>query len=70
MIVPLEVTPSTVVVGLLIVAAMAWAVRRITHRGLCDCKDHCGSKTCSHCSAVDRMVEDMEKAAKATKPAK
>ena len=66
MIVPLELTPATVVVGLLIVAAMVWAVRRLTRRGLCDCKDHCGSASCSHCGAVDRMVKDMEQAAKAS----
>lgn len=65
--VPLELTPSTVVVLLLIVVAMVWAVRRITRRGLCDCKDHCGSKACSKCGAADRMVKEMEEAAKSSK---
>ena len=67
MIVPMEITPSTVVLGLLIVAAMVWAVRRITKRGLCDCKDRCGSGSCSSCGAVDRMVKDMERAAKSAR---
>lgn len=67
MIVPLELTPSTAIVGLLVVAAMAWAVRRIVRRGLCDCKDHCGSASCTRCHAVDRMVKEMEKAAKDAK---
>lgn len=64
MLVPIELTPSTVVVALLVIAATVWAVRRITRRGLCDCKGHCGSGSCSKCGAADRMVEDMERAAK------
>lgn len=60
MIIPLEITPATIVVGLLVVAAIVWAVRRIVGRGLCDSEKHCGS-SCGHCSAVNRMVENMEK---------
>lgn len=67
MLVPLELTPSTVVVALLVVVAMVWAVRRIAKRGLCDCKDHCGSGSCSKCGAADRMVKDMERAAKSAR---
>lgn len=57
--VPLEITPATVVLGLVIVALAVLAVRRLFKKGLCDChgdKDHEGgcsgscSGGCSGCS--------------------
>lgn len=65
---PLDINLSTVVV-LLILGVLAFlAVRRIVRRGLCDSGgscDSCGrSGGCSSCSAVDKMLADMERAAK------
>ena len=39
---PLEISPATVVVGLVIVALAALAVRRLVRRGTCDCHGHGG----------------------------
>lgn len=64
----LMLTPGTVVVVAVIVAWAVWAIRRMTHRGLCDCGDHCGDAGCSgchggcSCSAADKMVADLDAA--------
>lgn len=65
---PLDINASTIVV-LLILGVLAFlAVRRIVRRGLCDSGgscDSCGrSGGCSSCGAVDKMLADMERAAK------
>lgn len=71
MLLSLDMTPATVVVGLVVAALAVLAVRRLMKRGICDCHDHCGDKPagggcagCSGCGAVDAMVADMERAAK------
>ncbi|WP_165062376.1 hypothetical protein [Adlercreutzia sp. ZJ154] len=66
----LVITPSTVVLLLVIVACAALAVRRLLRRGMCDCGDSCESKGCAHCAkncepgaecnAVKDMVAKME----------
>lgn len=61
---PLEMTPATVVVVLVIVLGVVLAIRRMAKRGLCDCKgcgDECSCK--GSCSAADRMVAEMKKMA-------
>ncbi|WP_165171993.1 hypothetical protein [Adlercreutzia sp. ZJ242] len=62
----LVLTPGTVVMLAAMAAWAAWAVRRITHRGLCDCGDHCGDAgacssgcSCGGCGAAEKMVADM-----------
>ncbi len=73
----LVMTPGTVVVLVILAAWAVWAVRRMTHRGLCDCGDHCGDgcgkrckpgskRGCSSCSqaSVDKMLSDLEKSSK------
>lgn len=44
-------TPTTVVLLVVILALAALAVHRIVKRGLCDCGDRCGGgcKGCSNC---------------------
>lgn len=61
---PLDLSPATVIVGLVIIALAVFAVRRMTKRGLCDCRDgECSREGCAGCGAVDKMVADMERAA-------
>lgn len=62
---PLELTPATVVVLFGLFALVVLAVRRLTRRGMCDCHDHCGDAAggCASCGAVDKMLADMERAA-------
>ncbi|HIT45428.1 MAG TPA: hypothetical protein IAC28_04965 [Candidatus Aphodovivens excrementavium] len=64
---PLDLNFSSLVVLLAVVALAFLAVRRIVRRGLCDSGgtcDSCGKAGgCSSCSAVDKMVADMERAA-------
>lgn len=68
--VPLEITPATVAVGCVIIAFAGFAIRRLMRRGACDCHDHGagdssgGCAGCSGCGAADRMLADMESAAK------
>lgn len=70
---PLELTPMTIVVGLAVAALAALAVRRLLRNGTCDCRKgdaHGGScgggcAGCSGCNAADRMAADIERAAKA-----
>lgn len=65
---PMEWNVSTVVVALIVAALAVLAVRRLLSRGMCDCNDHCdcsSSGGCSGCAAADKMVADMERAAKA-----
>lgn len=61
---PLELNVSTVVVLVVIASLVVLALRRMLRRGLCDCDDRCGDGGCSKCGAADKMVKDMEKAAK------
>lgn len=65
---PLDLNVSTITV-LLILGVLAFlAVRHIVRRGLCDSGgscDSCGNAGgCSSCSAADKMLADMERAAK------
>ena len=77
---PLDMNFSTAVVLLILAVLVALAVRRMIGRGLCDSGGSCycchggspeggcsgGSHAggCPTCSAVDKMVADMESAAK------
>lgn len=67
---PLEITPATIVVGLVVIALALVAVRRIVTKGSCDCHDSGAGKAsggcagCAGCGAADRMLADMENAAK------
>lgn len=67
---PLDISPATIILVLVIAALAALAVRRLMKRGTCDCHDHGGDSTkggcagCAGCGAVDTMVADMERAAK------
>ena len=65
----LEFTPSTVVVGLVVLALAFLAIRRLVRNGPCDCHKgddaHGGCAGCSGCGAADRMVADMQKRAAA-----
>jgi len=59
----LDITPATVIIGVVIIALVVFALRRLRKRGMCDCKD-CNEKgSCSRCDAVDKMIADMEDAA-------
>lgn len=62
---PLEFTPATVILLIIIAVGVVFAVRRLVRRGMCDCDDHCGDsgcakKGCSHCSAAEDMVKNMD----------
>ena len=75
---PLEISPATVIIGLVIVALAVLAVRRLVRRGTCDCHDHGGGPAkgggaaggcagcagCTGCGAADALVADLERAAK------
>lgn len=75
---PLEISPATVIIGLVIVALAVLAVRRLMRRGTCDCHDHGGGPAkggcaaggcagcagCTGCGAADALVADLERAAK------
>mgnify|MGYP006911745524 FL=1 len=56
----------TVIILVVIAALAVLAIRRMTHRGLCDCGDHCesGCYGCEGCSAAESMAAAMEEAAK------
>lgn len=67
----LAITPSTIVLIVLILACVVLAVRRMLRRGLCDCHDgcegctgkkmgSCGKGACSRCEAVESMVSNIE----------
>lgn len=64
---PLEITPATLVVGLAVAVLALLAVRRLVRRGTCDSGGHCGGVAeggcsgCSGCAAADRMLADMKK---------
>lgn len=62
----IQLTPATIIFLLIIVGLIVIAIKRLTRKGLCDCKDCAGEKTgaCQSCSAIDKMLVDMEKAAK------
>ncbi|MGI6105799.1 MAG: hypothetical protein ACOYD7_06405 [Raoultibacter sp.] len=59
----MQITPATIILLVVIIGLVALAIRRLTRRGLCDCKDCAGSETgaCQGCSAVDKMLADMDK---------
>ena len=62
---------STAVVALIVAFLAFLAVRRIVRRGLCDSGGTCdkcanGSGGCSSCSAVDKMVADMQRTVQKT----
>lgn len=65
--VPFEITPATLVVGLAVALLALLAVRRLVCRGTCDSGGHCGGATeggcagCHGCAAADRMLADMKK---------
>lgn len=69
----LEFTPSTAVVGLVVLALAFLAVRRLVRNGPCDCHKGDGAHGgcsggcagCSGCAAADRMAADMQKKAAA-----
>ena len=77
---PLDMNFSTAVVLLILAVLVVLAVRRMIGRGLCDsrgscdgchggssggsCHDSAPDGGCSACSAVDKMVADMDRAAK------
>lgn len=65
----LAMTPSTVVLLVVIAALAVLAVRRLLIRGACDCNDHCGGschsmKSGCGCGAVEDMMKNMEAAAR------
>lgn len=66
--IPMEFTPATIALGLIMVVLIVMAVRRLLRRGTCDCHDHCdaskGSVGCAGCGVADKLVADMERAAK------
>lgn len=65
----LDLTPATVIVGLLVAALALLALRRLKRNGTCDChKDDArggacggGCAGCAGCAAADRMVADLER---------
>lgn len=61
-----DITPATIVIGLLFIMLAIFAIRRLVRRGTCDCRDHCGdaSEGCPGCGSVDKMISDMERATK------
>lgn len=62
----LALNVPTVILLLVILALAVLAVRRMTHKGLCDCGDHCddgGCGGCHGCGAAEDMVKAMDKAA-------
>lgn len=68
----MEITPATVILGLIVAALAFLAIRRLVRNGTCDChKDdaHSGSCAsgcggCAGCSTVDKMVADMQQGSK------
>ena len=53
---------GTIIVGLILVGACVFAIRRIRNKGMCDCSGDCSSKAtgaCSHCSSAEHMVDDI-----------
>ncbi|MEY8561859.1 hypothetical protein AALA21_02195 [Eggerthellaceae bacterium 3-80] len=66
---PLEITPATVVLGLIIVVLALLAVKRLVKKGLCDChadKDTSGglsgcgcSGSCGGCSGCAHMKHEL-----------
>ena len=59
---PLEISPATVIIGLVIVVLAVLAVRRLVRRGTCDCHDHGGGPAKG--GVADALVADIERAAK------
>ena len=59
----------TLLLALVVVFLAVLAIHRMTHRGLCDCHDHCGDSSsdgsgcggCQGCSAAEKMIADMNK---------
>lgn len=68
MLVPIEITPATILVAVAVIVLVVLAFRRLIVRGMCDCHDHCGDgaggcEGCKGCSAAADMVRKMEQAA-------
>ena len=73
----LDMTPATVVVGLVVVALAFLAARRLRRNGTCDCHKGapsgesagctCGGAcaSCSGCAATDHLVATLPKSADA-----
>lgn len=58
----MQITPATIILGIVIIALLVAAFRRLRNKGLCDCKDCSkGEGSCASCSSVDKMLKDMEK---------
>ena len=53
---PLEISPATVIIGLVIAVLAVLAVRRLVRRGSC--------AGCTGCGVADALVADIERAAK------
>ena len=75
LVLPLEISPATVIIGLVIAVLAVLAVRRLVRRGTCDCHDHGGGPAkggcaaggcagCTGCGVADALVADIERAAK------
>lgn len=61
---PFDISPATVILGLVLIGLVVLAVRRIRRKGSCDCNEaNCSHEACSSCGAVDKMVADMNEAA-------
>lgn len=67
----LAITPSSIVLIVLILVCVVLAVRRMLKKGLCDCHDgcegctgkkikSCGKGACSRCEAVESMFSNIE----------
>lgn len=65
--VPFELTPATVILGLVVLALVVVVVRRLMRRGTCDCAGRSdqasqgGCAGCSGCSKVDQIASDLKK---------
>ena len=61
----IEINAATIIVGIIVIALVLLAIRRLRTKGLCDCKD-CPQQSsgCKGCSSVDKMLADMEQSSK------
>lgn len=63
----MQISPATIIIAAVILALVVLAVRRLFRKGTCDCKECSHSEStggCQGCSAVDKMLADMDRAAK------
>ena len=70
----LSFTPTTVIILLIIAAWAVWAIRRLVHKGMCDCHSRDGehgctgcngchmksSEECNSCKSAEKMVVDFK----------